>query len=251
MSAAGTIPSRRADLHIHTCLSPCADLSMSPRGIAARSKARSLELIAVCDHNSAENVLAVRRAAEGVGVEVLGGMEITTAEEVHLLALFDRFQDDALFRLQEIVYENLQGEGRWRRGGEQVVASWEDEVLGFNDRPLVSATRLALERTVETIRSLGGLAVASHIDRQGFGILGQLGFIPPGLPLDAVEISSNTPFSKARDRFRLDYPFITSSDAHFLDDVGKVYTSLRCLKDATVAEIRECLRSGGGLPWEP
>lgn len=176
---------------MHTCLSPCADLGMSPRNIAARAQGKGLDMIAVCDHNSAENVIAVRRAAERVNIEVIGGMEVTTKEEVHILALFDRYQDESLLSLQEIVYESLQGEREWKHGGDQVVVNEDDEVVGFNTRPLVSATRLPLEKTVDIIHSLGGLAIASHIDREGFGILGQLGFIPEGLPLDAVEILCN------------------------------------------------------------
>lgn len=233
--------SHRADLHIHTCLSPCADLGMSPRSIAVRSKEKGLDIIAVCDHNSAENVIAVRRAAERVNIEVIGGMEITTSEEVHILALFDKYEDNALLSLQEIVYENLQGEGGWKHAGEQVLANEDDEVVGLNNRPLVSATRIPLEKTVDIIHSLHGLAIAAHIDRQGFGIFGQLGFIPKGLPLDAVEISPNTSYREAREKFSVPYPFIASSDAHFLEDIGKASTVFSSLKHATIQDIKECL----------
>lgn len=41
----------RADLHIHTCLSPCGELAMSPRAVVEAARAAGLDLIAVTDHN--------------------------------------------------------------------------------------------------------------------------------------------------------------------------------------------------------
>ena len=216
---------------------------MSPRNIVAQASRLGLDFIAVCDHNSAENVFAVRKAAELVGIEVLGGMEITTEEEVHVLAWFDKYQDDQLLSLQRIVYENLARIGQWKDIREQVVANELDEVVGFNTRPLVSATSLSVETTVEIIHSLHGAAIAAHIDREGFGILGQLGFIPAGLPLDAVEISLRTSYREAREKFRVPYPFTTSSDAHFLEDIGRASMIFR-LSSATIEAIKECLASG-------
>ena len=97
----------KADLHIHTCLSPCAELEMSPRKIVREAKRKGLEVIGICDHNSAENVPAVEKNARKEGIRVIGGMEVTSKEEVHILALFD--MEDKLFSLQEKVYENLHG----------------------------------------------------------------------------------------------------------------------------------------------
>ncbi len=234
---------RWADLHVHTCLSPCADLQMSPRNIARRARERGLDIIAICDHNSADNVAAVRRAAERVGLEVFGGMEITTREEVHLLALFGGDQHDQLLRLQGIVYEQLEGAGRWRHVREQVLASEDDEVLGFNPRPLVSATRLSLEQTVEIVHVLGGLAIASHIDREAFGLLGHLGFVPPGLALDAVEISSQPSGDQARQISSLPYPFIASSDAHFLEEIGRAGVTFGAVSGDPFSDLRRSLDS--------
>ena len=96
------------DLHIHTCLSPCAQSDMMPTAIIKRAKEENLDEIGICDHNSAENVQAARKAGEREGVQVLGGMEICSSEEVHILTFFN--DDDALFEMQNIVYENLSGE---------------------------------------------------------------------------------------------------------------------------------------------
>ena len=78
----------KADMHIHTCLSPCADLEMSPRNIIKEAKKKGLDIIGICDHNSAENFPAVEKSANKEGIKVIGGIEITSREEVHVLALF-------------------------------------------------------------------------------------------------------------------------------------------------------------------
>lgn len=232
----------RADLHIHTCLSPCGDLSMVPGVIVEEALKKGLDAIGICDHNAAENVPAVRKAAEKEKIAVLGGMEITSQEEVHILALFTPGRDEKLFELQEKVYENLPGLNDEKAFGEQVIVNENNEVTGLNTRLLIGATNLPLDRVVETIRSLSGLAIAAHVDRESFGIIGQLGFIPEGLPLDALELSRRISPDEAR-AFLPEvsgFPLVTFSDAHYPEDIGKRSTSFR-VAELQVEEIREAL----------
>ncbi len=231
----------RADLHIHTCLSPCADLEMSPRAVVREAKRKGLALIGICDHNSAENVPAARRSGEREGVAVIGGMEVTSREEVHILGLFATDRD--LFALQEIVYESLAGTNDERVYGEQVVANEDDEVVAFNTKLLIGATQLPLDRLVEKIHELNGLAIAAHADREAFGILGALGFLPDDLGLDALEIAN--PQRKHLLPAGLGPPFIVSSDAHSIGRIGERYTIL-AMAEPTLAEMRRCLRGEEG-----
>ncbi len=230
----------RADLHIHTCLSPCGDLSMAPGVIVEEALKKGLDAIGICDHNAAENVPAVRKAAEKKKIAVLGGMEITSREEVHILALFD--DDEKLFELQEKVYENLPGLNDEKAFGEQVIVNENNKVTGLNTRLLIGATNLPLDRVVETIRSLSGLAIAAHVDRESFGIIGQLGFIPEGLPLDALELSGRISPEEMKTLFpqASGFPLVTFSDAHYPEDIGKRSTSFR-VAELQVEEIREAL----------
>ncbi len=216
-----------ADLHVHTCLSPCATLDMTPVKIVGRALERKLSMIAVTDHNSAENAGAVMRVARETDLRVLPGMEVTTAEEAHMLALFDHLED--ALAMQALVYERLMpGENDEDLFGLQVVANEHDEVEGMNPRLLIGATTLSVSEVVGAIHARGGLAVAAHIDREAFSLVGQLGFIPPDLPLDGAEISARLSLAKARDRFpeyeRL--PFLACSDAHDLDELGRNPTRL-------------------------
>ena len=101
-----------------------------------------------------------------------------------MLALFG--SEERLFSFQGIVHKNLHGTNDEQRYGEQVIVNEEEEVIGFNDKLLIGATDITLERLVDLISEFDGLAIAAHVDRKGFGIIGQLGFIPEGLPLDAL-----------------------------------------------------------------
>jgi len=237
----------KADLHVHTCLSPCSGLDMSPREVVSAAMRRGIDLIGVCDHNSAENVLAVKKAGERNGLMVLGGMEVASSEEAHILTFFDN--DDDLLAFQEFVYRHLTGRNDEHSFGLQVIADDEDGVSGFCDRLLIAATSIPAEKLVERAHAAKGdsLVIAAHVDREAFSIIGQLGFIPPTLALDAVEVSAHMTVAQARDRFpdSRKFPVITSSDAHGPDDIGKRFTCFT-IAEGTVAEIKKALMGRDG-----
>ncbi len=229
----------RGDLHIHTCLSPCADSSMLPLAIVKEAKRIDLQMIGICDHNSIENVEAVRKAGEREGLVVIGGIEMTSQEEVHILGFFDK--ETLLWDFQDMVYKNLSGDNNEDVFGEQLIADEYDRVVGSNKRLLIGATALPVQKIVDAIHHLGGLAIASHIDRQSFSIISQLGFIPPGLALDALEISplaSREGRSGLSDRYEL--PLLAFSDAHSLEGVGRSFSSF-LIKEVCIEEIRKAL----------
>ena len=216
-----------ADLHVHTCLSPCATLDMTPRKIVAQARRMKLDMIAVTDHNTVENAGALMAAAADVELTVIPGLEITTAEEAHVLALFPSL--DAAVAMQELVYAHLTpGENDEDLFGLQVVASAADEVEGMCTRLLMGATDLDLDRVVGAIGDRGGLAVAAHVDRDSFSLISQLGFIPSGLDLAALGISRQLTLAEARVRFPEygDHTFLSTSDAHDLDQLGTNPTQL-------------------------
>jgi PHP family Zn ribbon phosphoesterase len=233
----------KADLHIHTCLSPCADLRMSPQAIAEQAKIKEIDILGICDHNSAENVPALIKAASLFEISILPGMEVTSQEEVHILALFDRLEP--ALKLQEIIYNNLPGENDEEAFGMQVVVDEKGDVLHFNNKLLIGASTLSINEVVETIHSLEGLAIASHVDREGFSLMGQLGFIPEDLGLDALEISPRTTYQEARGKFDPIFPLTMSSDAHYLEEIGKTTTTF-FIESASTEEIKKALLSKDG-----
>ena len=224
---------------------------MSPREVVNAALKKGLDLIGVCDHNSAENVLAVKKAGERNGLMVLGGMEVASSEEAHILVFFD--DDDDLLGFQKHIYRHLEGRNDEHAFGLQVIADDEDGVTGFCDRLLIAATSLPAEAIVAEARMAKGesLVIAAHVDREAFSMIGQLGFIPPSLSLDAVEISPHIAVADARKRFPecTKYPVITGSDAHHPEDVGKRYTCFTAA-DGTIAEIRMALAGRDGRKTE-
>lgn len=221
---------------------------MSPKRIVEKAKVRMLDIIGICDHNSAENVCYVINAAKNTcpSLKVLSGMEICTKEEVHIIGLFDELSD--VLTLQEIIYQSLpEVKNNPELFGEQIIANEFDEIEGYNDRLLIGACSLGVHKIVDEIHKLNGIAIASHIDRESFSLIGQLGFIPEDLSIDAVEISQNINPDDALKRFpEIErFPIIRSSDAHFLEDIGKVTTSF-LIEEPTINEIKKALKNEEG-----
>ena len=232
-------------MHIHSCLSPCGDWDMSPKRIVEKCLEVGLDLIGICDHNTAENAGIAMHEGKKHGVHVLPGMEICSKEEVHILALFGELAQ--ALEMQSYVYSNLPGKNNPEVFGYQVVANEHDEVLGENPRLLIGATQIGLQDIVEKTHSLGGLSFSCHVDRPAFGIINQLGFIPAELALDGVEVSRRV---KLADAHKIvpgieNFSCITASDAHFLADIGKVWTVFQ-MAEPTIAEIRKSLLSQDG-----
>jgi hypothetical protein len=229
---------------------------MHPSAIARAAADAGLDGIVICDHNAADNVAAVGRAARAAGCVALPGIEITTEEEVHLVALLP--DAAAAGVLHARVAAALPGRNAPAAFGEQVIADEHGDVLGFNDSLLAGATAWTVRRAADEIHRVGGLAVAAHADRERFGIVGQLGFVPPGLPLDAIEVSAATAYDAGRRRYAdpLALPAITGSDAHEPGAIGRALTFLH-LDRAETAEVHRAIRAergravlGGGRPME-
>jgi PHP family Zn ribbon phosphoesterase len=218
---------------------------MSPAKIVQRSLEVGLDVIALCDHNSAENAGAAMCAGEKKGLRVLPGLEICSKEEVHILALFEELSQ--ALAMQEYVYASLPGENKPEVFGFQVVANEEEEVLAENPRLLIGATRLGLHDVVQKTHGLGGICLCSHVDRPAYGIINQLGFIPADLSLDGVEVSHRVPLADAPKTVPgIDnLPCVTASDAHFLSDIGKVWTVLQ-MAAPNLKEIRMALAGKDG-----
>lgn len=234
----------RADLHIHTALSPCAEDEMTSPAIVAASVSAGLDMIAVCDHNSAGNVAATQEAAGGA-LAVVAGMEITTAEEAHVLGLFPD-ASNALAAASDVLatlpFESKDNK-RWFR---QNLLDALGRKLGEEERLLTAASGLDLGAALDLIRRYGGLAVASHVDRPSFSIPSQLGLFPADAKLDALEISAEG-FRRGRERrfALLGLPIVCSSDSHSLGEIGGGSTRLR-MAAPTFEELALAIGRTGG-----
>ncbi len=237
-----------ADLHLHTVLSACAESEMLPDLILERASVLGLDIIAVTDHNSAENAAAMIRAAENTGIIVWPGMELQSREEAHLLCLFDTLAQ--ALQWQAIVYTSLPPlKNKPAIFGQQVMLAPDGEPIGYCDRLLATSSALSVDEAVAGVRGLGGLCIPAHVDRPMYSIIANLGFIPPELDIPGVEISHLLGPKEARARFPhlARYGLIADSDAHRLSEIRKRNT----LKMAapTVAELALALagREGRGV----
>lgn len=217
----------RVDLHIHTLLSPCAEADMTPRNILERAICLRLDAIAITDHNSTGNVRSVVEAAKGSNLLVIPGVEVQTREEVHVLGLFEHVLDAEGFGAELRAYLP-DVKNRKDYFGFQILVDPNGEKMGEEERMLLNSTRLPVEEAFALIAEYGGLGICAHVDRSSYSIVGQLGFIPPGLSVAAVEVSHRISIREALTKydFLSNYPVISSSDAHRLSEIGKGCTSL-------------------------
>jgi len=232
----------KADLHIHTLLSGCAELEMLPSLIIAAAQMSELDLIAICDHNTCENAEAVIRVSESSSVKVLPGMEVQTLEGVHVLCIFGNME--SALCMQKIVYDALPKVMLSdERAGEQIVVDKADDFVGLCNRPISMPTSLELEHVYAKASELDGVIIPSHVDKHGTGLMDVLGYLPEESDFDAYELSANIDPDSA---IKL-YPdlkgktLIRSSDAHWLSAIGERRTILR-MQHRTLEEVRLALR---------
>lgn len=220
------------DLHIHSCLSPCASLEMAPSEIVRRAAAAGMGGIALTDHQSARNCPAVAECARRAGIACLFGLEVQTAEEVHTVALFDSVE--AAMAMTDWVYAAMPKRvNDPDTFGDQPVVTADDDIVEMEWRILAMGCRRTIPEAAEKVRELGGLYVAAHIDRPNFSVLSGLGAIPENC-FDAVELS-RTADEAAWAPKAAGYALTRSSDAHNLDDVARVWTEADLPEFSTAA----------------
>ena len=240
---------RWADLHLHTVLSPCAEVEMIPPLVVQRALELGLDWIAVTDHNSSGNVRAMLAAAQGTGLAVMPGMEVESREEAHLVCLFDTTEQAEAW--QALVDAHLpQRRNDERFFGAQFVVDAQGEYVRTEERLLLTSTDLSVEEVVQEVTRLGGLVVPAHVDRPANSLLVNLGFVPPALDVPGLEISRWTTaadFRRAHPELA-DYGLISSGDAHRLSEMMRRTAVIS--RGTTVAELRRALRGEDGCGVE-
>ena len=207
------------DLHIHSCLSPCAENDNTPNNVAGMAKLSGLDIVALTDHNSVKNCPAFFEAAERYELIPIAGMELTTSEEIHVICLFEML-DDALRFGEEIDRRRLPVKNRPDIFGEQLILDGEDNLIGNEENLLSVATDISVEALPELVREYGGICYPAHIDRDSGGIVSILGTLPDNLGFITVEFRDAGNIKSYSERFDLSgMTTVTNSDAHFLEGI--------------------------------
>lgn len=220
------------DFHIHSALSPCGDDDMTPCNIVNMALLKGLDIIAVTDHNSCSNLPAVMQVARENGLMVIPGMEVQTKEEVHIICLFKRIE--GAMKFAEIVSNSLPDiKNNEEIFGRQLIFNAADEIIEKEEKMLLSSTVLSVNDVFILVRGLGGICIPAHVDRTGFSIITNLGFIPQNLRVKTIEISKKITPEAAFKKFPFlkKYNYVISSDAHYLQDISEreFFIELNCL----------------------
>lgn len=207
------------DLHIHSCLSPCAENDMTPCTIAGLAALNGLQIVALTDHNSGKNCPAFYKAAKHYGVIPVAGMELTTAEEIHLVCLFPTLEDAMAFS-EEIDGRRIRIANRKDIFGDQLVMDEEDNVLAEEEDLLPNATTVSLNEAPEIVERHHGLCYPAHIDREANGIIAILGEMPKTPEFACFEIRDRENIPEYTERFGLEgKTVVVSSDAHMIEQL--------------------------------
>ena len=236
------MPTYRAELHVHTVLSPCAGVEMIPPVIVDEALRRDINLIAITDHNATANIGAVMEASKGRGLTVLPGMELQTREEVHVLCLFDGLdQAQAWQRRVDARYPDLLNDEE--KIGEQYVVDATGNFIRKEPRMLIANVDMSLEEVVEGVNALGGLVIPAHVERRAYGLLAVLGFASPIFA--ALEVSHHVTVAEASRMFPeiKSFPVLQSGDVHYRDGfMGLMEFELQA---PTISEIRMAIDGVG------
>ena len=208
------------DLHIHSCLSPCAENDMTPNNIAGMAVLAGLNIVALTDHTTARNCPAFFAAAKKHGLIPVAGMELTTSEDIHAVCLFEKLEDalsfDDYLQTQRTLIPN-----RTDIFGDQLILDENDEVIGTEPYFLSNATAVSIEEAPALVRRFNGVCYPAHIDREANGIIATLGAFPDTLDCRCAEMRDPENRQELEDRYPVlkEKRIVISSDAHYLWDI--------------------------------
>ena len=215
------------DLHLHSCLSPCGDMDMTPNNLVNMAKLLGLDVIALTDHNTCLNCEAAMAVGEEVGVLVIPGMELTTAEDIHAVCLFPALENALAFS-EHVDKNRIHVRNKAEIYGRQVIMDKEDNEIGEINDLLLPASFSGIGEAYRTAKEFGGICYPAHIDRDSLSILSVLGEIDEYCGFKTAELAdiSKLPELRAQHPILNSMNIITCSDAHYLENMRDAENTL-------------------------
>ena len=226
------------DFHLHSCLSPCGDNDMTPYNLVNMAKILGLDIIALTDHNSAQNCRAAMTVGESVELTVVPGMELCTSEEVHIVCLFDDVNNAEAF--SDYVLSTVPPvKNRPEIFGDQLIMNGGDGIVGTQELLLTTASGISIENAVETVGQYGGVCYPAHIDRSSYSVISNLGMITDEMNFAAVEMTENADQNEYRAKYPIikDMPVFVSSDAHYLENMREAKHTIDVAENSAKAVV--------------
>ncbi len=207
------------DFHVHSCLSPCGDADNTPNNLAGMAFLNGVRIMALTDHNTSKNCPAFFAAARRYGIVPIGGMELTTAEDIHAVCLFETL-DDAMAFNEEIDTRRIRVKNREDIFGEQLILDDEDNVIEHEENLLINATTVSLDEAPLLAAKYGGICYPAHIDRPANGAIEILGDFPHYVGFHIAELHDKSNRDSYVSTYGLEgIRLLFSSDAHYLDQL--------------------------------
>lgn len=224
------------DFHIHSVLSPCGHEDMTPFNIVSMAALKELDVIALTDHNSCKNCPAFIKQANDMGIVAIPGMELCTAEEVHVLILFYHLEDAMLF--DDYVEKKLIPiKNKEEIFGKQIIMNEMDVEIGKVENLLINATTISFSEVYELVKKYQGIMIPAHIDKRSHSLLSNLGFVPIDSKFTTFEIKDKGNIASILDKntYLRDCKVLYNSDAHYLWDINEpihsIYSNGRSIKE--------------------
>lgn len=207
------------DFHVHSCLSPCGDADNTPNNLAGMASLNGVGIMALTDHNTSRNCPAFFKAAKRYGVIPVAGMELTTAEDIHVVCLFETLEEALAFN-DEVDTRRIRIKNREEIFGEQLIMDEEDNVIGREEDLLINATTITLDEAPVIVAKYRGICYPAHIDRPANGAIEILGEFPHYVGFHLAELHDRENKEAYISRYGLEnLRLLFSSDAHYLDQL--------------------------------
>ncbi|MDD4149828.1 MAG: PHP domain-containing protein [Bacteroidales bacterium] len=232
----------KADLHIHTVLSPCGDLSMSPSEIIRKAVEKNITIIGITDHNSTLNAAVTHNIGKKNGVYVMMGVEVNTREEVHSICFMPDVKSLSEFQIfldsKQTFFPNSPD-----KFGDQFIVDEDENIIGEVEHLLINSLDLSINELADVVAQMNGIFIPAHVDRARNSLSSQLGIVPDNLNFQVMELSSFAQKTNFLEKFPWfkDYTYITNSDAHFINDIGKSFNCLQ-IEQLGFEEIKNALK---------
>ena len=215
------------DLHLHSCLSPCGDTDMTPNNIVNMAKLLGLDVIALTDHNTSLNCEAAMKVGDEIGLLVIPGMELTTAEDIHAVCLFPTLEKALAFS-GYVDANRIKVRNKPDIYGRQVIMNEDDEETGEIEHLLLPASFIGISDAYRKAAEFGGICYPAHIDRDSLSILSVLGEIDPMCGFRTAELADMDKLDAlcAQHPILNGMNIINCSDAHYLENMREASNTI-------------------------